>query len=113
MSPSTPETPGRKQCQALLGDEETRCDTRVRRKGRYCDPHGREYRELTQAYKNASAAVEALDKEILQTRMRVSGLKDVAAVDEATAVASRYLEVIGEEIEGRRAHHKRFFQTSE
>ncbi|TBU43855.1 hypothetical protein BD309DRAFT_959636 [Dichomitus squalens] len=45
--------------------------------------------------------------------MRVGALKDVTAVDEATAVANRYLEAIGEEIEGRRTHHKRFFQTKD
>ncbi|TBU25454.1 hypothetical protein BD311DRAFT_764583 [Dichomitus squalens] len=113
MAPSGPTTTGRRRCQALLVDEETPCAARVRRKGRYCDPHGVEYRDLTRGYKNASATVEALDRDILQTRMRVGALKDVTAVDEATAVANRYLEAIGEEIEGRRTHHKRFFQTSE
>ncbi|TBU43856.1 hypothetical protein BD309DRAFT_959642 [Dichomitus squalens] len=86
-SASTIMSPSNRRCQALLIDEETPCPARVRRKGRYCDPHGVEYRELTRRYKSASATVETLDRDIL--------------------------EAIGEEIEGRRTHHKRFFQTSE
>ncbi|KAI1785968.1 hypothetical protein LXA43DRAFT_1035624 [Ganoderma leucocontextum] len=110
--PSTP-SPGTGHCQALLPDEFTICADRTRRRGRYCAEHGREYQQLTRAYKEASEAVRLLDKLFLPLRKNVLALHDVAAVDEAVAVTQGYLDAIEEEIEGRRRHHRRFFQTKD
>ena len=100
-------------CQALLVDEETVCAERARGRGRYCAEHGLEYKDLTRAYKEASATVLILDKLVLPKRANVHALTDARAVDDALQVAERHLEAIEDEIEGRRKHHRRFFQTSE
>ncbi|KAM5543527.1 hypothetical protein V8D89_002778 [Ganoderma adspersum] len=99
------------QCQALLADEETHCSSRSQGlRGRYCPAHGREYGELTGAYKTASNRVDVLEPEVRKTRMDAGALATVAAVDAAVALANRYLDALGEEIDGRETHHKRFFQ---
>ncbi|KAM5543526.1 hypothetical protein V8D89_002777 [Ganoderma adspersum] len=111
--PPSPGSPGTGACQALLPDEVTICAGRARGRGRYCTEHGREYKALTRAYKEASEAVLVLDKLALPRRTDVFTLHDVPAVDDAVAVTERYLDAIEVEIEGRRRHHRRFFQTKD
>ncbi len=114
LEPPSPGSPGAGTCQALLPDEVTVCAGRARGRGRYCAEHGREYKALTRAYKEASAAVSVLDKLVLPRRSaNVLALRDASAVDDAVAVTERYLDAIEVEIDGRRRHHRRFFQTSE
>lgn len=111
-----PPSPGNTEtsaCQALLQDEMTVCAGRACGRGRYCSEHGREYKALTRAYKEASEAVLVLDKLVLPRRTDVLTLRDVDVVDDAVAITERYLDAIELEIEGRRRHHRRFFQTSE
>lgn len=43
----------------------------------------------------------------------MAGLGTVADVEAAVALANRYLDALGEEIDGRETHHKRFFQAGE
>nr|VWP00449.1 Carboxylic ester hydrolase (EC [Ganoderma boninense] len=103
-----------RQCQALLADEETRCSLRFQgRRGNYCPAHGREYGELTGAYKDASNRVDALEPEMRKARMGAVVLCTVADVDAAIALANRYLEAMGDEIGGRETHHKRFFREAD
>ena len=103
-----------RECQALLADEETHCSSRSQgRKGKYCPAHGREYGELTGAYKAASNRVDALEPEVRKTRMDAGALATVVTVDAAIALADRYLCALGEEIDGRETHHKRFFGEGE
>ncbi len=103
-----------RQCQALLVDEETHCSSRAQgRQGKYCPAHGWEYGQLTGAYKAASTRVDGLDPEIQRARTSVSSLGTLAAVDAVVALANRYLDALGEEIDGRETHHKRFFQEGE
>ncbi|TBU56671.1 hypothetical protein BD310DRAFT_978649 [Dichomitus squalens] len=113
--PWTPGSPGVGTgfCQALLADEATVCAVRARGRGRYCAEHGAEYKELTRAYKEASATVQSLDKLVLPKRTRMQALEDAQAVDDALQVAEALLEAIEEEIEGRRTHHRRFFPTKD
>ncbi|PIL23188.1 hypothetical protein GSI_14497 [Ganoderma sinense ZZ0214-1] len=97
-------------CQALLADEETPCSSRSQgRRGKYCPAHGREYGELTGAYKDMSNRVDALEPEMRKTRIGAVALGTVADVDAAIALANRYLEAVGDEIDRRETHHKRFF----
>ncbi|KAM5543529.1 hypothetical protein V8D89_002780 [Ganoderma adspersum] len=100
-----------RQCQALLADEETRCSSHASGRGRYCATHGDEYVQLTRAYKAASKNVNALEPEIQRTKERVDGFESTAAVDSAIALVDRFLDALGEEIDGREVHHKRFFQV--
>ena len=103
-----------RQCQALLVDEATHCPSRSQgRKGKYCPAHGREYGALTSAYKATSNRVDALEPVIQRARAGVSVLGTVAAVDEALALANKYLDNVGEELDRRETHHKRFFQEGE
>ncbi|PIL23187.1 hypothetical protein GSI_14496 [Ganoderma sinense ZZ0214-1] len=108
-----PESPGAGACQALLPDELTVCGGRARGRGRYCAEHGREYKTLTRAYKEASEVVLVLDKLVLPRRTDVLTLHDVPSVDDAVVATERYLDAIEVEIEGRRTHHRRFFQTKD
>ena len=57
--------------------------------------------------------VSALETEIQCTKERVDVLESTAAVDSAIAVVDRFLDALGEEIDGRETHHKRFFQVGE
>ena len=95
----------------MLADKETQCSSRSQgSKSKYCPDHGREYGALTSAYKAASNRVDALEPAIQRARAGVSVLGTVSAVDEAIALANKYLDNVGEELDRRETHHKRFFQ---
>ena len=57
--------------------------------------------------------VNALETEIQCMKERVDVLESTAAVDSAIALVDRFLLALGEEIDGRETHHKRFFQVGE
>ncbi|PIL23190.1 hypothetical protein GSI_14499 [Ganoderma sinense ZZ0214-1] len=100
-----------RQCHALLADEETCCSSHASGRGRYCITHGQEYGQLTRAYKAASKNVNALEPGIQHAKAHVDALESIAAVDGAIALVDQFLDALGEEIDGREAHHKRFFQV--
>ncbi|KAI0689898.1 hypothetical protein C8T65DRAFT_672421 [Cerioporus squamosus] len=100
------------RCEALLIDEETCCNVPIRfTRGRFCNAHGREYVQLTQAYKSVSKTVEELKKTACLTRPQMRALQHTVEVDMAIGLAKEWREAIAEEIRGRQVQHRRFFVT--
>ncbi|KAH9917150.1 uncharacterized protein BXZ73DRAFT_105622 [Epithele typhae] len=102
-------------CEALT-DELIPCSRELRRHStaRFCQSHGREYRELTQAYKLVSKEVEELKE--LARLPRGRGVASLATVADAERAAQRmdaWRSAIRREIEARRTQHRRFFPSSE
>ena len=112
--PSSPISTTQKLCEALLVDEETRCPTRIplRVAGRYCSTHGREYKELTRAYKEVSERVVALKKRACLSRKDGRAIQDVVGIESALADVVTWRDAITEEIAGRMVQHRRFFLES-
>ena len=77
----------------------------------YCGPHGKEYGELTRAYKELSAEVEDLRAIGWLPPNEWTGLQTIQDVELAIERAERWQDKIPEEIEARRTHHGRFFPT--
>ena len=107
-SPATsPEPP---LCGALVAETLAPC-SRAPASGAtpYCRPHGKEYRELTRAYKERSAVVEGLKATAWLPPNKRSGFRTVREVELALERAERWRDEIPKEIEGRRTQHMRFF----
>ena len=114
VSPPSSPTVELRRCEALLIDEETVCKAPMwSSRGRFCNTHGREYVQLTKAYKSVSKAVEELKKQAWISRKQLRALRDVAQVDLAIGLAEEWRDAIAEEILARQVQHRRFFATSE
>ncbi len=110
VSPPSSPTIELRRCEALLVDDETFCNVPCRSpRGRFCNSHGREYVQLTQAYKSASKTVEDLKKQAWLSKKQVRDLRDPIEVAIAIGLAEEWREAIVEEIRGRQVQHRRFF----
>ena len=114
VSPPSSPTVELRRCEALLIDEETVCKAPMwSSRGRFCNTHGREYVQLTRAYKSVSKTVEELKKQAWISRKQLRALHDITQVDLAIDLAEQWREAITEEILARQVQHRRFFVTSE
>ncbi|KAI0754161.1 hypothetical protein C8Q80DRAFT_348957 [Daedaleopsis nitida] len=113
VSPPTSPILASRICEALLVDEETACEIPIRYgNGRYCNAHGKEYKLLTKAYKEASETVAALKRQASLHRDAVQALKTTQAVEDAIVRVEVWRDAITVEIRGRERHHKRFFREN-
>ena len=102
----------RRACQALLEDELTPCPRLLtgRAGRRWCSPHGREYKELTRAYKELSERVCALKAAARLSHAEQLQLATVMDVDGAISRAELWRDHIPAEVSARTTQHLRFFR---
>ena len=113
-SPSSSEHHDRitRTCGALLVDETTPCDAILRNESaRFCHNHGREYRELTAAYKQLSRDAELLGDQARLSSTEIRAMHDIPSIAAAISLAERWRDALAKEIRGRETHHRRFFRT--
>ena len=106
---SPPTSPEQLTCTALVVDTLAPCTRTRPGSTSYCGPHGREYGELTHAYKELSDEVKRLKDTGWLSPDRRMELRSLEGVELAINCAEQWRDKIPKEIEARRTHHDRFF----
>lgn len=102
----------RKQCSTLLEEEQTACNKLIEISQPRCIPHQREYITLTKEYKRHAELADSLDVFASTTSRAWKLLQSSEEVQEKIGAIDKLIEALSLEINGRKTHHKRFFNDS-
>ncbi|KAK7685649.1 hypothetical protein QCA50_010993 [Cerrena zonata] len=103
----------RKQCSTLLEDEQTACSKLIEISQPRCIPHQREYVTLTKEYKRHAELADSLDVFASTTSRAWKLLQSSEEVQEKIGAIDKLIETLSLEINGRKTHHKRFFNDND
>ena len=111
---SSSKKPNNTQCLATAqGDVVAPCPFPPRIGSRYCRSHARECAASADKFHFAFAAVRKLESQALTDEARLESLRTFDDFDTAIRVTDNYLRWVREELEGRRAHGRRFSADGE